>query len=663
MQSSKLVLGTLAVTSAAVAFAAWSREPDARRPLIRHQQPPVAVDFAFVDATVGVGITPTSDARQRSLSGTTIAAFGGGAIVIDEDSGDLIRTDADGEVSARLSIGPDASQLALDSIRKRAYVADRRGDRIAVVDLRKGLKLVDEIMTPAEPYGVALSPDGESLLVTTVADRELVALDTSSGKSLWSVDIGPEARGIAISPKGDKAIVTYVNTGVVARVALSDERETAPKISFASLNPSHKKAAASGGRFRGDFGVTIVGAGDGSDKGRSFARSAFGAVFVGHELAIVPHQISTPIQDVAGTEVRSSYGGGGAFDPPIAHRVAFVAPKDGDDGGRVAMAQLGLHQPRAMAYDADSDTLYIAGYGSDDVMALADISQPTVHMAWKASVFVANGDEGIGCGPNGIAVDGDTVSVYCSLQRRVVTMSDDAKLETVSAGTSAPKVDPGPMLATSRLDKAAQRGRSMFRQGQNGALSSFGAMACSSCHPEVRADGLSWRIQGMALQTPLLAGRVANTHPYKWDGGDKDIDTSLRSTVVRLGGTGITPAHARDLAAFLESVEAPRAPTPASNKAVARGKKIFESKQAGCATCHTGAKLTDRKSYELADDLAKVDTPSLVGLASSAPYYHDGSASTLRALVMENGTIHGMGKVSHLEDEQVDHLIAYLETL
>lgn len=59
----------------------------------------------------------------------------------------------------------------------------------------------------------------------------------------------------------------------------------------------------------------------------------------------------------------------------------------------------------------------------------------------------------------------------------------------------------------------------------------------------------------------------------------------------------------------------------------------------------------------------KVDTPALVGLSSSAPYYHDGSATTLRDLLLENGSIHGMGNVSKLSDKNVDDLVAYLETL
>lgn len=144
---------------------------------------------------------------------------------------------------------------------------------------------------------------------------------------------------------------------------------------------------------------------------------------------------------------------------------------------------------------------------------------------------------------------------------------------------------------------------------------------------------------------------------------DKDIQTSLTHTVTRLGGSGINNRQAKDLAAFLAETSAPRTPTVKSKSAVARGKKLFASKEVGCATCHSGKLRTDRKHYELANDLSRVDTPALVGLTSSAPYYHDGSATTLRDLLLENGTIHGMGNVSKLSDKNVNDLVAYLETL
>ena len=73
--------------------------------------------------------------------------------------------------------------------------------------------------------------------------------------------------------------------------------------------------------------------------------------------------------------------------------------------------------------------------------------------------------------------------------------------------------------------------------------------------------------------------------------------------------------------------------------------------------------MSDGAQHDIATDLEQSDTPSLIGVAASAPYNHDGSASSLRALVEENGTVHGMGNVASLTAAQVNDLVAYLETL
>ncbi len=100
-------------------------------------------------------------------------------------------------------------------------------------------------------------------------------------------------------------------------------------------------------------------------------------------------------------------------------------------------------------------------------------------------------------------------------------------------------------------------------------------------------------------------------------------------------------------------------------EAVARGKALFESAELGCASCHDGARTTDQSKHHLAGTLLEVDTPSLVGLAAaSAPYFHDGSAPTLEALLRDRGDVHGMADAAtRLDDAQVADLAAFLETL
>lgn len=605
--------------------------------------------FTMNDAPVGQGQAPAAAAVASSLQGSKISAIHGGAVVVDADSGKLIRTDADGAARAELDIAPGAAQLVVAG--DRVFVTDRNSDRVVVVDLSDGgLRQVDSFATKAEPFGLALTPDGKTLLVTTVADHTLTAFDVGTGMARWNLELGPEPRGVAISPQGHEALVTFLTTGAVARV---DLRRDQPKMTFVSLDP--------GVRANAQFGNQAGPVDPMSDEGKSFARNAFAAAYVGHDIAVVPHQLSSPHLASGDFEVETSgYGGGNGFTAPINHRLAFLATPDAGEQGavRMAIATTNLHQPRALAYDGRSDTLYVAGYGSDDVMAVANVSQASVHATWQHRVADSAG----ACGPEGLAVDPDDgdVLVFCALTRKVVRLSGDP------ASPNAPVVVAhSNELAASRLSAEAQRGQELFRRGNAQEISTFGAMACSSCHGEQRTDGLSWRLQGKNLQTPLLAGRIqgGDPHPHKWDGQDPSLQASLSNTVQRLGGTGVSAQQVRELTAFLESTPAPRKPTVEDAGAVARGQQLFESDITGCASCHYGPLLTDEQQYDLASDLAEVNTPSLIGLAQSAPYYHDGSARTLESMLKDNASIHDMGNVAKLTDVQISDLVQYLETL
>ncbi len=613
-------------------------------------------EFAMLETAVsqpgGESISQTS---PNHLSSTNIAAIEGGSLHVDADSGMLVKSSKALSKLDALFVGHDASQLVVDRSSKQAFVTNRSGDTIEVVTYTKGLRKERSIKTYAEPYGIALTPDSKTLLVTTIADHQLTAYNAETGSQRWSIDIGPEARGVAISPNGSEAVVTFLNTGAIARIPLGDINH-APR--FVPLDqavgrptnafvPQQQSAL---GNFSG-MGTSLDSSLD-PDVGRRFSRAAFSATYIGNDMAVVPHQESTPQLATSGNENTGVYGGGGSFEQPIQHRIAFVSTRKGEFE-RMAKAAVRLHQPRALTYDKHRDVLYVAGYGSDTIIALADASRPSIYLKSSSRLSSNPSDP---CGPTGLALaDDGTVMAFCSLNRQLTTLSFTKSGPPMQKRSGA--------LTKSRFSEAAQRGRTLFRKGNDAQLSARGIMACESCHPEVRTDGLSWRISGTTLQTPLLAGKVAGTHPFKWDGGDKDLQTSLTHTVTRLGGSGINVKQASDIAAFLTEQSAPRTPTVASSTAVRRGKHLFASKDVGCASCHSGKLRTDRKSYEFADDITKVDTPALVGLAASAPYYHDGSAPTLRSLLLENGSVHGMGKLAHLSDQDMNDLIAYLKTL
>ena len=139
-------------------------------------------------------------------------------------------------------------------------------------------------------------------MVTTIADRTLVAFDTATGKEKWRTALGREPRGIAVSPDGTRALVAYLTTGTVDQV---DLLETPQGRAHRAVDAARARRS----RFSGS-------------NGDSFARGAFTALFMGEHQAVVPFQRETPVQQIGGGERTGSYGGG--FEPPITHQLAFL---------------------------------------------------------------------------------------------------------------------------------------------------------------------------------------------------------------------------------------------------------------------------------------------------------------------------------------------------
>ncbi|MDQ3333903.1 MAG: c-type cytochrome [Myxococcota bacterium] len=563
--------------------------------------------FEITGAHIG-DVKPATSAAPAHAAGSRIVAIDGGALVIDADSGNLLRTDRGGALTGQLPISVEAGLMVYDEVARRAYIADRLGDRIIAVNVGEKLAIAATWKTPAEPYGVALAADRKTLLVTTIADRALAAYDVTRGAEMWRTPLGAEPRGVAISPDGTRAVIAMLATGTLEQVAL-DDRRLVRRVSL--------PVDTEGQRARGAFAVAFVGS-----------------------TAVAPYQLEIPI--AKNPDASGQYGG--SFTPPIVHGVGFLAAD-----GRQASGRTSVHEPRALAWDRARDVLYVAGLATDELVAIPKASQVDIGEGQPANLRQR-------CGADGIAIAADgAVLVWCSFTRSV------ARFDLTKHGGLA-KVAKGPQLVASKLDKTHHEGLVLFHTA-NAHISGFGGMSCGNCHLDGRADGLSWKIGTHALQTPVLAGRVAGTEPFKWDGGAKDLSHSLKATIGRLGGSGLSKKQLASLTGYVETMPAIRTPTR-SAEAVARGKKLFESEQTGCTSCHDGPAYTDREQHELVGAKGAFDTPSLRALAASAPYFHDGSAATLATVLRDRGKIHGMSAgATKLSEAELSDLIAFLETL
>ena len=598
-------------------------------------------------------ITPPTIGAHPGSQGGTLVADAHGLLVVERSAGAVIRCDLDGAPVARVELRPGLGELVSDGDRL-AFVADRAADRIVQLTpgdaAGNGLAIAREVAV-VEPHGLALTPDGSLLLATSVADQKLVAIDTATLAIRWQVELAAEPRGVAITRAG-QAVVGFLTSGSLAFVDLAARGQ---RVRWRSQSPRDQVSVSAnpdGGDFgEGEFKSEIREARSRfqvpSGTGRRYARANFTVAVIGGDRVVALDQVATP-QLVRRPSVDNGTYGGVVDVPPIEHRVGFFDPGD------TMFATIVLHQPRAVVHDLAHDLLYVGGHGDDGVVAIAEASQQAPHSLWIADL-AARGP----CGIDGLALVGERLWVHCELSHRLLGLDRERLAEAPTTWTT------GPILATDPRSPRVARGAELFRRGGDVRISGSGVMACASCHPEGRADGLSWRLGPSVLQTPMLAGRVVDTAPFKWDGQDRDLPGSIVHTLERLGDQSefMEKDELAALRAFLEALPRPRART-ADLAVAARGQQLFAD--LGCADCHAGPSLTDRAQHPFKGPLVTADTPSLIGLAHSAPYFHDGSARTLEDLMNDQGSVHDMvdrAVLARLTREQIADLVEYLRSL
>ena len=161
-------------------------------------------------------------------------------------------------------------------------------------------------------------------------------------------------------------------------------------------------------------------------------------------------------------------------------------------------------------------------------------------------------------------------------------------------------------------------------------------------------------------------------------GSFSDPRIGTRGVNVTNGTHDLITAKLPALQAYQLSIAAP--PPPAGSfdaTAAARGKLVFNT--AGqCATCHTGDKFTDANtrlhpptdavsepepngapSYASRSATKQYRTAPLAGLWQHPPYFHNGTAPTLEAVVQTYNTKRALG----LTSAQAADLVQYLKSL
>jgi cytochrome c peroxidase len=119
------------------------------------------------------------------------------------------------------------------------------------------------------------------------------------------------------------------------------------------------------------------------------------------------------------------------------------------------------------------------------------------------------------------------------------------------------------------------------------------------------------------------------------------------------------------LTSYMLSLRPPEATSSTEDTLVERGAEVFAQQE--CDSCHVGTAGTNLQGFDVGTGLSALerrgttfDTPSLRWLWLSAPYFHDGSAATVRQVFELPGT-HQL--IYDVPSDDVDALVAYLLAL
>jgi mono/diheme cytochrome c family protein len=190
------------------------------------------------------------------------------------------------------------------------------------------------------------------------------------------------------------------------------------------------------------------------------------------------------------------------------------------------------------------------------------------------------------------------------------------------------------------------------------------SIACASCHPEAGDDGRTWDIGAVGRRrTQVIRGGLLGTEPFHWDGDQVDFPHLMDDVFVnRMAGPMLSPEQTRAVASWVNAQPNLPVDPPTDVSAVARGQSLFNDPIVGCSGCHSGAKLTNNQTMDVGTG-GMFQVPSLRGVRWRPPYLHSGCAPTLRDRfgACGGGDLHGHTSV--LATEQIDDLVAYLQSL
>ncbi len=540
------------------------------------------------------------------------------------------------------------------------WVACRDGDAIDILDGATGAFVQRLPLGHGRaPVGIAPVPGGGTMLVACDGDGTLRRFSVATRSQTGSLALGPSPRAIAVNQAGTRALVTRFisgeHSGSLYDVALGGSMSLTRTINLARDRSADGSASSrgvpnylSGVRISPDGQwAWVVGKKDNTTRGSFFS------------------PLNVPGQD---NTVRAQL----MLVDLVANAEDLTRRLDIDNSD----------SPTSVAFSPLGDYAFIALQGNAQV-AVVDV----LDFMRQDSPGTVKTRLGAGISPQGVAFDAGATRLFANnfMGRSMTAISLSEFLDSGSGSVPSQTV---PLVSEERLHPSVLLGKRIFYHASDPRMSAEGYISCATCHVDGGHDGRTFdftnRGEGFR-NTGDLRGRSGTGHgAVHWSANFDEIQDFEIDMRDAFGGSGFIPngqyvsiaaplgapkagasADLDALAAYvtsLGSASIPRSPHRNADGSLTAsalvGQALFNAH--GCAACHNPAtEYTDRTRHNvgtlrassgnrLGGVLDGIDTPTLLGLHATAPYFHDGSAATLaevftvtggRMEQAENGTL------------------------
>lgn len=624
--------------------------------------------LAAATLTLVVRLPPSAPARQstgilvhpdrREL--WTVNSDHGTLSVLDPDT--LTRID-------EVIVGRAPVALAIDAAGD-IWVSLRDDDRLRKIDIAsRTVTATIELGYGARPAGLVIAPGGTAGFVALSGRGAIRRFDAVTAQSGALLEGTTHADSLALDGTGTTLLVSRLisagDSGTIWRVALPAFASAEPIVLPLDATSPDSGTAARG--LPNTLGALAL-----ADDGR-------GLWYGGKKDNILRglHREGQPL--TFESVLRSLIG-----RVDVIEGVERVPSRmDLDDSGRVS----------ALLFSPGSSHLFAALETNNRVVVIDP---------WNRNEII---DLAVGLAPRGLAFDviSGRLFVQDFLSRTVSVYAIAALLDD---GISVPQaLGAIPTTQFEALGEQVLRGKRVFYDAEDPRMSQDGYTACAACHLDGGHDGRVWDFtqlgEGLRNTTGLRGSAGLGRGLVHWSGNFdeiQDFEVPIRNL---FGGTGFIDdadyfADGRNhplgppkagfsveldaLAVYVASLdEDDRSPDRQSDgtltPAASAGRILFAELQ--CQRCHAGDAFTDSaqglrhdvgtltaaSGNRLGAPLRALDTPSLRGLFTSAPYLHDGSAASLNDVLVTRNPDAAHGDISALDASERAQLVAYLRQI